>query len=224
MRKLDLPVGRIGLLYAIGVPVERIALEIGARRDQVKRIVRREGLKRDPSRYAEGVRYMAPRGVEFRPTTVNGYWVSDYGHVMAMKEKPGTLLKGQLDRDGYLRVNLWDGEISQHALVHRMVAEAFHGAPGPDQAVAHNNGRRDDNRASNLRWATQSENVADKKLHGTELLGSRHPNAKTDEAAVSKVKQAFRTGATIKEAASIGGVTFYIAADVKAGKTWRHVP
>lgn len=224
MRKLNLPVDRIATLYVIGVPVERIAREIGTSRERVKGVVRREALKRDPSRYAEGVRYMAPRGVEFRPTAVDGYWVSDYGHVLAMKEKPGTVLKGIPDRDGYLRVKLWEGNLAKHALVHRLVAEAFHGKPGPDQSVAHNNGKRDDNRASNLRWATQVENVSDKKLHGTEQKGSKHGNASTDEEAIASVKRMLRRGETLSETAAATGVSFHVVADVSRGRTWRHVP
>ena len=62
MKRLDLPVEEIRSLYAIGVPVHRIALYLGTNQTRVKRIVRREGLERDPSRYAEGVAQLAFNG------------------------------------------------------------------------------------------------------------------------------------------------------------------
>jgi len=208
----------------MGVPVERIAREVGARPDQVKRIVRREALQRDPSRYAEGVAFLAFPGETFRPSPVSGYWVSDHGRVIAMMSKPGTVLKQQSDEDGYLRVQLYqEGGKPFHMAVHRMVALAFIGAPSPGEAVAHNNGRRTDNRAPNLRWATQAENVSDKALHGTEQLGSKHGNSKADEAEIAEVKRLLRNGRTIAEAAAETGVSFHIAADVSCGRTWRHV-
>lgn len=211
-------------LYEIGVPVERIASEIGAKRDQVKRVVRRDGLLRDRSRYSQGVAHMALAGEEFRESCVPGYWVSDQGRVIAMMSKPGTVLKQQADEDGYLRVHLYqEGRSPIHMQVHRMVALAFIGAPSPGEAVAHNNGRRTDNRVTNLRWATQAENVADKALHGTEQIGSRHGNSKASEAEIAEVKRLLRSGLTLAEVASATGVSFHIVADVSSGRTWRHV-
>jgi hypothetical protein len=223
MKRLDLPVERISALYAIGVPVTRIAADIGTVRHRVKRVVRREGIKRIPDRYGEGVRYLTEHGETFVETAAPGYWVSDMGRVLSMRDKPGTFLKPEIDDDGYCRVNLTTGEVVRHYMVHRLVLFAFAGSPKDDQLAAHNNGVRDDNRADNLRWATQVENVADKLLHGTEQVGSKHGSATTDEVAIARVKAAFRSGSTIRQAALAGGVTFHIAADVKRGRTWRHV-
>lgn len=51
--------------------------------------------------------------------------------------------------------------------IHNLVLEAFVG-PRPEGMVAcHNNGRRDDLRASNLRWDSQSANLFDAVKHGT---------------------------------------------------------
>lgn len=54
---------------------------------------------------------------------------------------------------------------NQH--VHRLVATTF--IPNPDSKpdVAHWDGDGHNNPASNLRWATEAENMSDKKRHGT---------------------------------------------------------
>jgi len=223
MRRLKHSVEKIRAIYEIGVPVETIARNVGARPDQVKRIVRREGLRRVPARYAEGVSFLAYPGESFRQTSAPGYWVSDLGRVISMRDKPGTVLKQQMDVDGYLRVHLYQESRSFHVGVHRLVALAFLGPAGEGEAVAHNNGRRTDNRLSNLRWATQADNVADKADHGTAQIGSKHPRSKATEEGIAKVKAAFRAGASIQSAANAGRVSFHIAADVNRGKTWRHV-
>ena len=60
--------------------------------------------------------------------------------------------------------------------VHRLVALTFLGDPPSSRhLVAHADGNRTNNRVSNLRWATQSENLSDCRRHGTALIGSRNP-------------------------------------------------
>ena len=44
-------------------------------------------------------------------------------------------------------------------LVHRLVAEAFHGLPEEGQVANHRNGDKFDNRPENLEWTTQLANV-----------------------------------------------------------------
>ena len=80
--------------------------------------------------------------------------------------------------------------------VHRLVAEAF--IPNPDNKpdVAHNNGNGLDNRVENLRWATESENMADKDRHGTHTKGDRHGNVKLSDSSVARVRYLRAQGAT----------------------------
>jgi hypothetical protein len=74
--------------------------------------------------------------------------------------------------------------------VHRLVAVVFLGeAPSPTHVVAHIDDTRRNNHWTNLRWATQRENVHDTFVHGTHNLGSRHPQAKTDEACVKAIRK-----------------------------------
>lgn len=83
--------------------------------------------------------------------------------------KPGTRA------DGYLSYNLSVDGVPHYVNGHRLVCEAYHGTPPDGKPLAlHGNGVRDDNRAENLRWGNQSENLYDRVLHG-----NCHESAKT---------------------------------------------
>lgn len=61
-------------------------------------------------------------------------------------------------QNGYLTVDLYDGRKRTKCTVHRLLAETF--IPNPDNkpCIDHKDGNRQNNKLSNLRWATYSEN------------------------------------------------------------------
>jgi hypothetical protein len=76
---------------------------------------------------------------------------------------------------GYRRVILYkgDGSARRRFLVHRLVCEAFNGPGLPGQVARHLNGDPLDNRAVNLAWGTQVDNMLDSVSHGTHPMGSK---------------------------------------------------
>lgn len=93
------------------------------------------------------------------------YEVSDQGRVRSLartdvrgkKWKP-RILKLQYER--YVRVSLKKNGSSARELVHRIVAKAFLGEPPENRGyVLHLNNDPHDNRPSNLRWGTHTENM-----------------------------------------------------------------
>lgn len=69
----------------------------------------------------------------------------------------GYILKPSYDRYGYQKMSLGNANNVQ---VHRLVCEAFCGpAPDDNYQVDHRDTNRSNNRVSNLRWATPSENI-----------------------------------------------------------------
>ncbi len=57
--------------------------------------------------------------------------------------------------------------VTQSVYAHRAIAEAFIPNPENKPDVAHWDGNGLNNEVTNLRWATEKENMADKKRHGT---------------------------------------------------------
>ena len=96
------------------------------------------------------------------PSTGGDLEASDQGHIRARvargQRRVGDLLGQSVQTSGYYQIK-WDGE-RVRAMVHRLVAEAFHGAPPDHEALcSHRNDIPHDNRAENLHWASMVENI-----------------------------------------------------------------
>lgn len=101
------------------------------------------------------------------------YEASDRGRIRSVS-KGGEfhILRPWVDTRGYLVVNLQN----KNKAVHRLVLIAFDG-PDRDLLALHNDGNKQNNCRTNLRWGTYADNTADMKLHGTFLEGGDHPIA-----------------------------------------------
>jgi hypothetical protein len=94
---------------------------------------------------------------------IEGYEVSSLGRV---RTKPKILKPYLNPSNGYLTIRL--GRRQFNGPIHRLVCLAFHGPPPQERMdVAHGDGRKLNNRAENLRWATRAENFKDAVAHGT---------------------------------------------------------
>lgn len=87
----------------------------------------------------------------------NIYEVSNKGNIRRIgKEKNRKL---NMNRDGYLLVNLYKNGVSKRLLVHRLVAKAFLPNPNNLPQVNHKDGAKSNNHIENLEWCTASENI-----------------------------------------------------------------
>lgn len=115
-----------------------------------------------------------------------------------------------------------DGYREAH-YVHRLVCRAFHGEPpSPSHQVAHFDGTRDNNHASNLRWATAEENQADRVRHGTSGKGELAPFSILTDEAVREIVRADDL-ARDTEFAERFGVKPHTILMVRLRHTWKHV-
>lgn len=72
---------------------------------------------------------------------------------------------------------------------HVVVCRLVHGSkPTPAHEVAHGCGNRLCCNPKHLRWATRSDNHADKIAHGTSMRGERHHKSKLTEADVREIR------------------------------------
>jgi hypothetical protein len=86
------------------------------------------------------------------------YEISDIGKIKNIKT--GKCLSPKKSRTGYLRVTLCNDGFQKTFSIHRLVAIAFIQNPERKPTVNHKNEKKDDNRAENLEWATNSEQNA----------------------------------------------------------------
>lgn len=97
------------------------------------------------------------------------YEVSDQGRVRSLL-RGGRYLKPLYDRKGYLYVCLTGARsVQKRYPVHGLVLGAFTGPRPPGMVCRHGTGGKEDNRLSNIRWGTPSENNYDLVRDGTHV-------------------------------------------------------
>ena len=159
------------------------------------------------------------------------YLISDLGRVKSKsrqvicgRNKAGTrnisgkvLTPFVVKSTGYMQVSL-----SNHKRysVHRLVLESFIGKPSEGQICAHFDGVRSNNKLSNLRWATYSENCSDTERHGRHAIGARNKQSVLKEGDIPKIRADKRSRVAI---AKDYGVTPEAISHVILRKNWNWV-
>lgn len=163
------------------------------------------------------------------------YEVSDQGRVRSLDRyvetrnrwgamrrfQPGRVLKYRTDTAGYVIVALLRDGVLKSTSTHILVAAAFIGPRPEGMEVCHNDGSKTNSRVENLRYATASENAADKHKHGTAVFGELSPRAILTEHDIKEIRAA--EGVTLAALAAKYGCVFSNIAAIRARKTWKHV-
>jgi len=154
------------------------------------------------------------------------YEVSDQGRVRSLdrswqqRSKKGNLYthtkKGRLLRPGrmsggHVSVALGRGN---SRTAHSLVMEAFRGPAPEGMEVLHKNGCPSDNRLSNLRYGTRSENLRDKKWHGVPVSAS----SKLRPPQILAIKTKLRSGCPGVVLARAFGVSEATVSAIKVGR------
>lgn len=90
-----------------------------------------------------------------------GYKVSNKGRVLCMPKpnKPGIRLYRQEAQESYQQIQMAINGFKRVLMAHRIVAVAFIPNPEGKPLVNHKDGNIHNNKATNLEWATHSENT-----------------------------------------------------------------
>jgi hypothetical protein len=141
------------------------------------------------------------------------------GGVVPVRLRRGKVLKQLRLATGYMAVRLQRDGQSYCKRVHRIVCKVFHG-PQPSELheVAHADGTRDNNAATNLRWATKSENALDRIA-----LGLPAASGTTSVAQAKIIKRLLGTDMMKKDIAEIVGVSKNVVSQISRGKSWAHL-
>ena len=111
------------------------------------------------------------------------YEVSNFGHVdsLGWKNSASRRRLSPIKRMHYLRVHLTDARgMQKHCSIHRLVAAAFIKNPLNKPKVNHLDSNSRNNRAENLEWCTQHENVLHAHLKGRvgDIRGEKNVQSK----------------------------------------------
>jgi len=101
------------------------------------------------------------------------YSVSNYGRVYS-HQLGGRILKPGRGDKGYLQVGLWKDNIKKTIRVHALVGNAFVGKREQGMTFDHIDRNKLNNKASNIRLATKSEQTINQKLRCTNKSGEKN--------------------------------------------------
>lgn len=168
------------------------------------------------------------------------YAVSNLGRVKratpGRNTHPGRILSIQLNTWGYSSVGLCRDGRGHSQTVHRLVALAFLGGRSQIRnTINHKNAIKTDNRASNLEWCSQQENIDHAGRMGHRAFGEKngthtnpdrvcrgiqHGLAKLSESGVAQLFILVRAGWSTPEICRYLGVGRTTVFDTKAGRRW----
>lgn len=111
-----------------------------------------------------------------------------------------------------------DGK-AYNKLIHRLVAHAFIGLCPNAFTVDHRDFDKLNNKATNLRYKTNKENIQLAFAAGIYPSGSKRWNAKLDEVKVKEIKQRLRDGESVYKLGAAFGVCHQNIHMIKQGKT-----
>lgn len=125
---------------------------------------------------------------------------------------------------GYFYVQLWSGNKTRLFRLHRIVAEAFIGHPPSGTVVNHKDGDKSNNRADNLEYVTQKENIRHAISTGlTRQQGELSVNAKLTDKDALEAYTMYANGALMTDVASRFGVSKSLIGRIVIGKHRRHL-
>lgn len=141
------------------------------------------------------------------------------------------IIKHQMDKDGYYRVNLYNKGQHTKQFVHRLVAMAYLPNIKNLPQVNHKDGNKENNQVDNLEWVTARENVVHsykvglKRGIGACHIGEKNTNSKLKEIDVLMIKKRKNNKEKIRDvyADYKDQITFKGFEQIWFGYTWKHL-
>lgn len=128
---------------------------------------------------------------------------------------------------GYLQVGLSKSKKTRNRFVHRLVALTYLDNPECKKEVNHKDGNKKNNRYTNLEWSTRRENASHAQALGLykhePARGSKHPDAKINEADVLRIRQLRNEGYSIRQLMELYPLSESSMYSVCNRQSWTHI-
>lgn len=147
------------------------------------------------------------------------YEVSDTGRVR--NKESGCVRKPNLDKFGYLSVDLYNKGYMKRLKIHRLVLITFSGIDKERVQVNHINGNKQDNKLENLEWCTPKENSQHAYRTGltVAVVGEKHGMSKLTVEEVLQIRQC--VGQRHQSVADRFGVSRRLVSKILKGDLWK---
>ena len=158
-----------------------------------------------------------------RSTIVDRIEVSNLGNVRNFKDK--SVRYSYIHSRGYVHLRFKVNGKRKEVKVHRLVAQEFCDKPDGCGVVNHINAIKHDNRAINLEWTTQLENM--RHAHNLGLVpvlaGEANGRAVLNEELVHLICKEYELGHMPKYVIEKFGITRNQAVKIKCKTSWKHI-
>lgn len=144
------------------------------------------------------------------------YAITKDGRVFSYRNK--IFMKPSKTVKGYLRLTIRKNNKKYLKSVSALVLETYVGPRPIEFHAAHINGIRTDNRLENLKWASPTENQADRIKHGTYHNGEKCHRAKLTWKKVELIRKSKSRNYLIAKQFGIAKQTVH---QIRTYKTWR---
>lgn len=126
-------------------------------------------------------------------------------------------------KNGYYSVVLYKKSKRKDFLVHRLIAESFIPNPDNKSEVNHINGKKLDNRLSNLEWVTHAENQEKAKKSGLYLKGSQVYNSIFSDEQVQFIREVFSIGYSKSKLSRVFNVQDTVISDIINNESYKSI-
>ena len=157
--------------------------------------------------------------------SLGGSRIRSNGRKQTFSEK---IMKFNVDKDGYFRVNLTKNKKGKVFGVHRLVAQAFIPNPENKPCVNHKSGNKKDNSVDNLEFCTVAENNNHAIKTGLRdhryCMGEKQHMSKLTKEQIKEIKWLLKnSNLKQREIAEIFNISQQNVSVIKLNKNWKHI-